>query len=804
MLVPFVRASYVIYSATMMAILQNKIVKQVIACPRKILATLKTVNQRGFLPLLKPRNSKPKTTTEPAKVALNKKRRYIILSFLIHFLPITATVALVCLNIRSVYWTDIQAEETRLSNILSALQFAAKLHELWITFSIASMVSQILVMLLTRSKGLPFGLIGAGVQAGSFALFVQRSFWSSLSRNLNGRKLQVRAFGLFLAISTIVMVLSGPSSAISIRPSLDWWPAPNCTIYLAFSTDYEIWPTTVSDSECNTCFECLNYTYVHSRNNCPGSGVNDINEWLGGIDGRSVQPGRTANFTFYAPTSNTHRLLTSSAQVTPGRSYTSSISVISHLVIGAVWEAMRNSKAGEWEPPISQPKLISTSTTPLQQPMVQVNCNLYSYVDSTDTSTGPDTQLFFPQITSLTAKPTFMNITSMGTPVPEDLWIRTPRDGNIHMNWVNLRDYNGSASIGGILMLPTAKSVYNGLNYDYIQDSMILPCTFDARWMRSQVSFDPTFSSIVNGEFSDTSTVAKLGALIKEADANGGSESTGDFVFSEILDIDLRWTEYIDGPTPFVLGSMGDTEASADAAPNTRSTAVELLLESNLVSTPNNTMDFVYQQDNATGWTQAEVTQTFISSFLGVIMTNGLARYAAKSATESYYLFSPDIMMGSPHDLPAMSVEKAVSGTGPGWHLWSFDIYRRGYSYGIRSSTKKLALGVLLSHVLLALGFMIYLCFVGWTTSAWSTVGELVALALKSRGTEQFLSTDAGIAKSETWAQNVRIREIGSEGLEMRFGDDGCREEKGEVVSRVRIGRKYGRGEGAQNPYEGC
>jgi hypothetical protein len=101
-------------------------------------------------------------------------------------------------------------------------------------------------------------------------------------------------------------------------------------------------------------------------------------------------------------------------------------------------------------------------------------------------------------------------------------------------------------------------------------------------------------------------------------------------------------------------------------------------------------------------------------------------------------------------------------------------------------------LTLLLTHTAFALGFIIYMCFIGWRTSAWNSIGELIALALKSRPTEQFQGTDAGISRSETWAQNVRIREVEDEGLQMRFGEDGCEEDRWESVVRLKLGKKYG------------
>ncbi|KAF5870729.1 uncharacterized protein Bfra_009280 [Botrytis fragariae] len=180
--------------------------------------------------------------------------------------------------------------------------------------------------------------------------------------------------------------------------------------------------------------------------------------------------------------------------------------------------------------------------------------------------------------------------------------------------------------------------------------------------------------------------------------------------------------------------------------------------------------------------------QGFISLYAGVFMTDALARYGSQSViSDDNFLFDHNSTL---RRLASLRNEPEHP---KGWLEWKFEIWRRGYSYGIRGITTKLALSLLLTHAISTLGFMVYMCFAGWRTVAWNLIGEFIALTLKSRSTETFRGTDAGINLSITWAQNMRIREIGTEELEIRFGKDGCGEEKGELLGIVRVGREYGR-----------
>ncbi|KAF7890621.1 hypothetical protein EAF00_008936 [Botryotinia globosa] len=125
--------------------------------------------------------------------------------------------------------------------MLNSLQFAAKLHELRIGSSMAYMVSHFIVFMLAKTKGIPIGLLGAGLQIGDLRFFARRSFWSSFDYS-HERKLSIYLFALFVIFCSILTALAGPSSAIAMRPNLDWWQMTNNTLVFRFPTKFELWP----------------------------------------------------------------------------------------------------------------------------------------------------------------------------------------------------------------------------------------------------------------------------------------------------------------------------------------------------------------------------------------------------------------------------------------------------------------------------------------------------------------------------------------------------------------------------------
>ncbi|KAF5870730.1 uncharacterized protein Bfra_009281 [Botrytis fragariae] len=270
--------------------------------------------------------------------------------------------------------------------MLNSLQFAAKLHELWIGSSVAYMVSHLIVFMLAEAKDIPFGLLGAGLWIGNLKFFTRRSFWSSFECS-HGRKLSIYLFALFVVFCSILTALAGPSSAIAMCTNLDWWQMTNNTLVFRFPTKFELWQINLLEPLAPplSMVNCSNYVDSSANFVCPASGTQDINTWLNSQD-FNVLKGKAANMTFYNTYTNTHNPFTS-AGTDSGHSSTTSLSVVPQLAVGAVWNDLK--LAAAYESFISQPKFLSHSTTTLKQPIVQVKCNIYA--QSNLKSAGNDT-----------------------------------------------------------------------------------------------------------------------------------------------------------------------------------------------------------------------------------------------------------------------------------------------------------------------------------------------------------------------------------------------------------------------------
>jgi hypothetical protein len=86
-----------------------------------------------------------------------------------------------------------------------------------------------------------------------------------------------------------------------------------------------------------------------------------------------------------------------------------------------------------------------------------------------------------------------------------------------------------------------------------------------------------------------------------------------------------------------------------------------------------------------------------------------------------------------------------------------------GYAWSYKPGKLQLAAIVtLLAYSVFALGHLFYSLSTGWSSTAWDTTPEIVALAINSRCPEQMLNTGAGIETINPMRQKVTIRYIDS------------------------------------------
>ena len=216
---------------------------------------------------------------EKAKIAL--KRGFPWLEFTVHAASLTIIGALLWVHVSETFWRDFEVKKQRRQNMeLKAWQFAAKVHELLMLASLSFVVFYYMRKLLVGRQGIPFGLVSAPHLTRSPGMLFKQSFWIGWGRNL--------PFGGLLFLACILSFTLGPSSAITMIPSLGWyemksafWADSSTVLYNATAGD--LWPTVFAQTmnmNATEASDCMLDPFNPLNLQCPTGGFSDILMWV--------------------------------------------------------------------------------------------------------------------------------------------------------------------------------------------------------------------------------------------------------------------------------------------------------------------------------------------------------------------------------------------------------------------------------------------------------------------------------------------------------------------------------------------
>ncbi|KAK0709363.1 hypothetical protein B0T26DRAFT_678793 [Lasiosphaeria miniovina] len=173
------------------------------------------------------RNTKIKSVrNSQLKVIHSNTKKGILIEFLLfHFLLVFLVLVFFALHLSNVYWHPPSPS----SNVLSALQFVAKAHEALIVTTISTILLDHIRYRLfaSTSPGIPLGLVTAPFRLSSAAptYLASSEFFSTLRewRRLMARDVVTAVLIVYLFI---IVLLASPSAAITILPNLSTLPYP--------------------------------------------------------------------------------------------------------------------------------------------------------------------------------------------------------------------------------------------------------------------------------------------------------------------------------------------------------------------------------------------------------------------------------------------------------------------------------------------------------------------------------------------------------------------------------------------------
>ncbi|KAK2766259.1 hypothetical protein FQN54_007776 [Arachnomyces sp. PD_36] len=681
---------------------------------------------------------------------------------LFHLATLGLSAGIIQLSFRGVYYSDPDSESL-INDRLKSLQFAAKLHEILMVGSLSAILLHFTKFCLIHS-GLPLGLVGAPFR------FVSLESLETLIRvgSLDG-------FGFFawsVLFCTLLTVLLSPASAIAMVPALDWWDmhdpfAGTHLVAYVNRTKDELWPSTIAPS-----FDACNMLDL----GCPNAGYKDIKWWATGYS----NAGLPANITMAEPMGGTGRQLESALDwvghdyyelgfeqdiehVNASKTFATTASHWVSMMYGTFWSFIDWHESGDVARAFSPRLRIDEQHLPIYQPGVAVKCAAYPYNEAKERSKP------------LIAPYPIYNFSREGDSqfwweIPSPSWNFTQKQDTVNFTWLGLPSWDIDASIGAMFTVPIVSDI-EGAPFE---DSLLVPCTVQARWITSELSYDPKSDRTIK-----SSTNTKLQCFL-----DGGMDCYSPLEFGlpeseqNLIKISPEWAELLNFELPATTEDENERLTAMTqlanlfvrSSPSSVESADSDSDSSSLISYQprirNSSLEFMI--DQATG---------DFSTLLGLYLADALSRVSYLDADVNlvYYedpttVNTTSLAFQTGYSSKNISISKNefYSSTAKNNRTeFTFHVQRYGYGYGLRGVTVIFGVATLLAHTGFVFFYLLWymaleVLFSGggspsrWsaTSRRWSTVSEMVGLAMSSPQSTPSETTRVGIRENVTGEQH--------------------------------------------------
>lgn len=526
------------------------------------------------------------------------------------------------------------------------------------------------------------------------------------------------------------------------------------------------WPTSEPEGGWPiTTLSCFNESATEELD-CPAGGMEQILQWMVG----NILLGSSTNLTVNEMT-NFQRLVvsqpleagTSDFAREVSRKVSTTPTFLTTTAIGGFWAYVQNLKAGKINSGVRWPLLKSKEGSSTYQPIVYSQCQTDLYNVN---NTGVMHNITFDALQAPWGdnKNTLNTYLSSDDDILQDLPTRVPR-----FSWYNHK----TLSTMSFTVLPIQMS--NATVQDF-QSSLIVTCSFDARWAASTVKLKPRSSSLIESNLTDFSIFEE--DHIKE---NYGSK--------EQLKRALNISDLVQLPYNWLKGF----NFNVTLEDGRNSTAMIASLDDLIYNTTNGNRHFrTIQSDTPKTIGTAEfaeyqrhVTQ-FIGTYHSMLLADGLARFASKlwrpyleipasdGKEESYV----NILGANYIDGTYKADTVFRNGTKADAFFVEFETSRYGYGYGFRSDDTGTSIYIAITILgLYALITIVYAFVIFWyrcngryyRSQAWEAMIYLIALAKNSDPSPYLVGTGAGVNEWDTWKLKVKVREMDDESLSLAF-----------------------------------
>ncbi|OIW33164.1 hypothetical protein CONLIGDRAFT_676968 [Coniochaeta ligniaria NRRL 30616] len=719
---------------------------------------------------------------KPKKVSTRRRRWALYYVLRYHVPSLVITLFLMVLYCRNWLWTAPgPSPEMR-----NALQFAAKIHETLIIMSLTNIVLHRLRFLLLQGQGVPLGLLSSPFQLASPLYFMTGQFWGAARSSLTGL---TGVFTILLVVVSMVLAMAiGPFSAIVMLPNYGFWSVSanypgmstildpnNNTITMTDDNGgltqnttmtgrisefvigislEELYPMTLGPElgitwECpmqpipsKTAYGCLNMFTMYfsdiikvTPDIVSNAQMDSLSLIQNGSDpfpyyndfiytmarGNISQGDLLCDGTVWMAWGDTRTFDDDDLQANTAFGMATTPSFLAEQVLAAEWAAIEDMNIDSLRKLIQKIEFSTSFGTPVpvKQPAVMTQCSYVSGYTPDNFTAGAQFHFvpaMFPRFT-LTADEGLVALVKQCAD--------TGKDGCL--TFVDVQHLVPWPISTGVLAV-TALYDHEGNLWPTV---VIQACLTSARWAEAE--------NWGMGAYSDKGGHRIWGELRQDpvAMVNG----TEHVAAGAIVRVDAGWMNGL------------DTSPS-----NAYSTSAEM-------DSPAALSNYDYLAATAGG------VPAIVSLMVASALAAAQCAFTPCSVQESQTHFDPSVYNFT-------RLRDAAAGGDAVTVKTSYFVFT--YGYGINNSwLTAVGIAVLLLHALLVL------CHVGlilgwgfWTSDAWGSLGEMVALALRSAPPGELVNATAGVARMETWRLVAVVRERVAAGrlelvLSERGGGDG-------------------------------
>lgn len=708
---------------------------------------------------------------EVRKIVLKKPLEQFLVSSIVHLIPVSVCIYLLYLDFSRYYWYL----EPR-TGTTNALQFAAKVQELFILASLSAMALHHARRHLLGT-GLPLGLVSASYRVSDILVLKEKSFWCALYNN------RARKLGLFIAAGALFSVLVGPSTAVALLPTQGFSPWPdafaNSTARLLLvDSAYFIDASAPVHNRFWPDPQNLKFTWpLHlfgerfascDFQNCANGMFENVFQWY--YDQPTGQPTiineKSSNFMYPAISTTVKGSARDGAAIAAGS--TSSI-VIAHN-LGMLWRATTKAEIHDLNlGPLmnnTRTRFRSSQADTTYQPILQTRCQWHGDSQKLESS---EVRLKADGLLSHNRDQGWHMEAGTSWPVPTESLNKLTKpgaDGHVpgEIEWIEAGNVGaeGRFSIAALIPSLLNEGEWNELEWaDRKKKMLISSCVFNAHWVPGSFVFDPNSRSGVHMETNWTSSSNPLASAVQGAQQSSSGRINLPPPLG-LIEIGMDWAKLFQGGgearfthtinNQMMMGDPQDPFLTDLPFSNSSQTDPVVLRFISRLTRPLTNLMLVGLSHLGSG--TGYLVGTKDTSTLALL--DGFA----VSGVDDTVFFAPEIINSSLDQVFQTGIE----------------VDRYGFAYGARTQTTLFARSILIIHLAL---FMLYVLYALWdqlhahkyTVSRWTNWQDLMLLVWNSNPPGSELENcGAGAQRSRTWRKNVRIRADENERLEMVFG----------------------------------